>query len=150
MNPLSLDPRLLRVSSTLTKDVKNFGKANMIDGKDETCWNSDTGTPQWIIYGPIALNNGELTILESISLMFQGGFAGARCELQTKQSEHEEWASLMFFTPKDSSALQTFAIKEPKARWLKCIFHTSSDPYGRIVVYQLTLNSSESGNQIHQ
>jgi hypothetical protein len=151
---LVLDPRLLRVSSTLTKDVKNFGKAFMIDGKDETCWNSDTGIPQWICYGPISGSKGESVELESISLIFQGGFAGAHCELQTKHSEKDEWTSEMFFTPKDSSALQTFSIKNSNAKWIKCIFHTSSDPFGRIVVYQFTLNSvclhSETGNQIYQ
>lgn len=30
-----------RVSSTINKDVKNFGKQFMFDDNDETCWNSD-------------------------------------------------------------------------------------------------------------
>lgn len=29
-----------RVSSVLNKDIKQFGKQNMFDGSDETCWNS--------------------------------------------------------------------------------------------------------------
>ena len=32
---------LLRVSSVLNKDVKQFGKRFMFDGQNDTCWNSD-------------------------------------------------------------------------------------------------------------
>ena len=30
-----------RVSSVLNKDNKNYGKKNLIDGSEETCWNSE-------------------------------------------------------------------------------------------------------------
>lgn len=33
---------MLRVSSVLNKDVKQFGKQHLIDGSEETCWNSDS------------------------------------------------------------------------------------------------------------
>ena len=32
---------LIRVSSVLNRDVKQFGKQFMFDNNDETCWNSD-------------------------------------------------------------------------------------------------------------
>ena len=32
---------LSRVSSVLNKDNKNYGKKNLIDGSEETCWNSE-------------------------------------------------------------------------------------------------------------
>lgn len=31
---------IYRVSSTLNNDHKNYGKKNMFDGNEETCWNS--------------------------------------------------------------------------------------------------------------
>ena len=30
-----------RVSSVLNRDVKQFGKKHLLDGDEETCWNSD-------------------------------------------------------------------------------------------------------------
>ena len=30
-----------KVSSVLGKDVRNYGKQHLFDGKEETCWNSD-------------------------------------------------------------------------------------------------------------
>lgn len=30
-----------RVSSVLNKDNKNYGKKNLIDGSEESCWNSE-------------------------------------------------------------------------------------------------------------
>lgn len=33
--------KAIRVSSTLNNDVKQFGKKYLMDGKDDTCWNSD-------------------------------------------------------------------------------------------------------------
>ena len=30
-----------RVSSTLNRDTKQFGKKYLFDGRNETCWNSD-------------------------------------------------------------------------------------------------------------
>ena len=35
------DETTCRVSSTLNRDVKQFGKKFLFDGDDETCWNSD-------------------------------------------------------------------------------------------------------------
>jgi hypothetical protein len=34
-------PNIRRVSSVLNKDNKNYGKKNLIDGTEETCWNSE-------------------------------------------------------------------------------------------------------------
>ncbi|XP_076230585.1 nuclear receptor 2C2-associated protein isoform X2 [Nomia melanderi] len=38
-----------RVSSVLNKNNRSYGKKHMFDNCPETCWNSDAGTPQWII-----------------------------------------------------------------------------------------------------
>ena len=34
-------PCTFRVSSVLNRDVKQFGKKFLLDGQDDTCWNSD-------------------------------------------------------------------------------------------------------------
>lgn len=36
-----LSYEIRRVSSVLNKDNKNYGKKNLIDGSEETCWNSE-------------------------------------------------------------------------------------------------------------
>ena len=44
------DPEIFQiaVSSVLNKNAKEFGKKHLTDGKAETCWNSDQGTPQFV------------------------------------------------------------------------------------------------------
>ena len=37
----TLEDYSLSVSSTLDKNTKDFGKKYILDGKAETCWNSD-------------------------------------------------------------------------------------------------------------
>jgi len=38
-----------KVSSVLNKNVKEFGKQFLFDGREDTCWNSDQGCPQTIL-----------------------------------------------------------------------------------------------------
>ena len=38
----------ISVSSVLGKNTKEYGKAHLTDGKEETCWNSDQGLPQHV------------------------------------------------------------------------------------------------------
>ena len=38
---LSAEDYSISVSSTLDKNTKDFGKKYILDGKQETCWNSD-------------------------------------------------------------------------------------------------------------
>ncbi|KAL1429360.1 hypothetical protein MTO96_016324 [Rhipicephalus appendiculatus] len=61
----------VRVSSVLNRDVGNFGKNHLTDGRPDTCWNSDQGTPQWI-----CLDFSAPVEPSEIHLQFQGGFAG--------------------------------------------------------------------------
>eukprot|EP00124_Ichthyophonus_hoferi_P004930 Ihof_evm4s616 gene=Ihof_evmTU4s616 len=66
----------VRVSSTLNRDVKQYGKKYLLDGKEDTCWNSDNGESQYIILKfPSAVKVKELQI------MFQGGFVAKDCQL---------------------------------------------------------------------
>jgi len=38
---ISITCHMFRVSSVLNHDKKQFGKSQMFDGKEDTCWNSD-------------------------------------------------------------------------------------------------------------
>ena len=58
------------VSTTLNKNAKEFGKAHMFDGKEETCWNSDQGEKQYI---KLNFKNNPITF-KKVSLISQGGF----------------------------------------------------------------------------
>ncbi|CAG2116576.1 unnamed protein product, partial [Medioppia subpectinata] len=66
----------IKVSSVLNKDVKQFGKQFIIDGKDDTCWNSDQGSVQWI-----ECELKQDVRLRSLSIEFQGGFAAKQMTL---------------------------------------------------------------------
>lgn len=50
MDEIFLNPKDFRtkVSSVLNRNVKEFGKHFLFDGREDTCWNSDQGTPQLI------------------------------------------------------------------------------------------------------
>ena len=43
----------------------------MLDGKLDTCWNSDQGSPQYIL-----MDFGRDVAVIKLNVMFQGGFAG--------------------------------------------------------------------------
>jgi hypothetical protein len=63
-----------KVTSVLNNDVKNYGKQNLFDGNQETCWNSDRGSPQFI-----AVKFNQTVRIKAIDIMFQGGFASKVC-----------------------------------------------------------------------
>ncbi len=52
------------VSSVLNRNVKEFGKGYLFDGRDDTCWNSDQGSPQWVVVAfeePVTVRAVEIT-----------------------------------------------------------------------------------------
>jgi hypothetical protein len=51
--------------------LQSHAAKNMFDGNADTCWNSNNGSPQFIVLD--FLNNVEF---ESIRIIFQGGFVG--------------------------------------------------------------------------
>ena len=44
----SADDFEIKVSTVLNRQVSEYGKLFMFDGREDTCWNSDQGTPQWV------------------------------------------------------------------------------------------------------
>ena len=75
-----------KVSSILNRSIE-FSSKNMFDSDDNTCWNSDQGSPQSIL-----LDFGRRVIIHSISLTFQGGFVG-----QVNRIENRYFNLMIFF-----------------------------------------------------
>lgn len=127
----------VKVSSVLNRDVKQYGKKHLMDGDDDTCWNSDQGQPQWIqmnFESPQSAEN--LNIL----IQFQGGFCGKDClvELSLNGNKVDE----MPFYPDDTNSSQNFAFKLSTVKifdGMKFLFQKSTDFFGRIIVYNLDL-----------
>ncbi|KAI0243235.1 Nuclear receptor 2C2-associated protein [Lamellibrachia satsuma] len=125
----------IRVSSVLNRDVKQFGKKHMFDNDDETCWNSDQGSPQWVY-----LDFKDLVQLDSIQMRFQGGFAGKHCQVEHTTDDCDKWTRIMDFYPEDVNSLQIFKLPtSTNVKRLRVVFLDSTDFYGRITIYELCL-----------
>ncbi|XP_076230584.1 nuclear receptor 2C2-associated protein isoform X1 [Nomia melanderi] len=123
-----------RVSSVLNKNNRSYGKKHMFDNCPETCWNSDAGTPQWII-----INFEQECNVSSFEIEFQGGFVGKNCQIEIVNQNIEYLES---FFPEDKNTTQRFNLKESKkAKTFKFIFNESSDLFGRIIIYKLSMYS---------
>ena len=48
---------IMKVSSTLNRDTKQFGKKFLFDGREETCWNSDQVGMTFESFGPLVDSN---------------------------------------------------------------------------------------------
>ncbi|NXD70036.1 NR2CA protein, partial [Eolophus roseicapillus] len=128
-----------RVSSVLNRDVKHFGKKHMFDASEETCWNSDQGTCQWV-----TLDFPRSVKISQLHIQFQGGFSSRLCTLEgCRAGEELERISTLY--PEDSNAMQIsfaglragFQVEETVLDKLKITFENSTDFFGRIVVYHL-------------
>ncbi|NXF35122.1 NR2CA protein, partial [Nyctibius bracteatus] len=122
-----------RVSSVLNRDVKQFGKKHMFDGSEETCWNSDQGTRQWV-----TLDFPRTVKVSQLHIQFQGGFSSRLCTLEGCRTG-EEPVKISELYPEDINAMQiSFAtVEETELDKLKITFENSTDFFGRIVVYHL-------------
>jgi len=141
-NLLLLPKARIKVSSVLNKDVLNYGKQHLLDDQNETCWNSDQGSPQYVM-----VDFGQAIKLFAVKIQFQGGFAGKGCELLVRQPTVTEWESVLLFQPGDDNTLQEFALEIADAvAQAKLIIHSSTDFYGRITVYQLAFMGEKTIN----
>ncbi|XP_064609183.1 nuclear receptor 2C2-associated protein-like [Liolophura sinensis] len=121
------------VSSVLNRDTKQFGKKYLFDAEEDTCWNSDQGSPQWI-----HVQFPEAVTLQEMHIRFQGGFAGKECWIEVEGAENK--VDPIKFYPEDSNSLQRFPFPENLCcTSVKIVFNTSTDFYGRVTVYQLNL-----------
>ncbi|NWT42080.1 NR2CA protein, partial [Rissa tridactyla] len=124
-----------RVSSVLNRDVKQFGKKHMFDASEETCWNSDQGTCQWV-----TLDFPRTVKVSQLHIQFQGGFSSRLCMLEGCRAG-EELVKISDLYPEDTHAMQisfaAFQVEETVLDKLKITFENSTDFFGRIVVYHL-------------
>ncbi|NXL99801.1 NR2CA protein, partial [Tyrannus savana] len=132
-----------RVSSVLNRDAKQFGKQHMFDASEETCWNSDQGTCQWV-----TLDFPRPVKVSQLHVQFQGGFSSRLCTLEGCRAG-EELVKISELYPQDSHAMQIsfaksglgptsqFQVEETVLDKLKITFENSTDFFGRIVVYHL-------------
>jgi hypothetical protein len=128
---------LFRVSSTLGHDVKSFGKHHMFDDNDETCWNSDQGSPQWIL-----LDFCRRVAIAEIRITFQGGFAAKLLEIYVNDGQSNTFLGTFF--PEDINSEQKFTLGTDQSsammmpqKTLKLTFPQSTDFYGRVIIYKL-------------
>ena len=65
-----------KVSSTLNKSSE-YASKHMFDGTDITCWNSDQGSPQFVV-----LDFTRRVIPRKVLIQFQGGFTCDNCTIE--------------------------------------------------------------------
>ncbi|XP_074060296.1 nuclear receptor 2C2-associated protein isoform X1 [Macrotis lagotis] len=129
--PLVCGRTVSRVSSVLNRDVKQFGKKHLFDEQDETCWNSDQGSHQWVM-----LEFPQPVRVAQVQIQFQGGFASRQGRLEGgRRSECLE--KIGDFYPQDNNSLQSFPVPHVILDKLKVTFENSTDFFGRIIIYHL-------------
>ncbi|XP_018012369.1 nuclear receptor 2C2-associated protein [Hyalella azteca] len=130
-----------RVSSVLQRNVKEVGKQFMFDNNPSTCWNSDQGSPQWV-----AFKWTEKVIPISILATFQGGFCGGRdTAIQVWNDDTEKWAELCPWYLEDSGSEQQLLLPAGVlTSRLRLFFPSSTDFFGRIIMYKLEVSGSKS------
>ncbi|KAH8290233.1 hypothetical protein KR054_001121 [Drosophila jambulina] len=128
-----------RVSSVLNKEVKQYGKQFMFDAQEDTSWSSDEGTPQWI-----TLIFDEPQNISGFEFQFQGGFAGQKSEILMYTVDGAQIHQESFY-PEDINSPQRFQLKDTTREKLcskiKFVFESSTDLFGRIIVYNLEVLS---------
>jgi len=72
---------------------------------------------------------------------FQGGFVGKDCHIEISNND-KNMTIIEAFYPEDRNNLQKFKLeKQIKAKSLKFLFNQSTDLFGRIIIYNLSLYS---------
>ncbi|KAF9360747.1 Nuclear receptor 2C2-associated protein [Mortierella sp. AD094] len=121
---LNADCRI-KVSSVLNRETTLYGKQFLTDDSEETCWNSEAGTPQFIV-----VDFGRKVQVEAVQFMFQGGFVGKTCQLLA-WTDDSEFVEIMNFPVAENQRQATSRVK--------IIFESSTDFFGRITVYKLDI-----------
>ncbi|XP_073448645.1 nuclear receptor 2C2-associated protein isoform X3 [Aquarana catesbeiana] len=91
----------------------------------------EQGSSQWIV-----LEFPQKVCVSEIHIQFQGGFSSKNCNLEGCL-KNEEFETVTNFYPEDINALQKFVFTERCVEKLRLSFPSSTDFFGRIVVYHL-------------
>lgn len=134
----SLNPEIssLKVSSTLNKNTKEFGKKYLTDNNPDTCWQSDKSENDT---QSIQINFEEENPvkIKEFKINFQGGFAAKKIKIICQDSNSEN--SERIFNPVDSNKMQVFYFDELEGLSFKVILSECTDFYGRVIIYHLEL-----------
>eukprot|EP01031_Cornospumella_fuschlensis_P031561 gene31561-38146_t len=104
----------------------------MFDENQDTCWNSDQGSPQYI-----ALDFGRPVEITSIKVAFQGGFVGQDCILEVGDTLSTLSKLTDVHSIQDINDLQSVSIPVQQAQKVcKFVFNSSTDFYGRVTIYR--------------
>lgn len=127
----------------LQRNAPLYGPKNVLDGSDETCWNSDQGAPQWIeLAFPAPLAPA------AVVLTFQGGFVGQDCDVEGVLPPEAPGAAprrvhVAHLEPDDVNSQQVFALADGIPAGgvvaLRFTFGKSTDFYGRVTLYGIDL-----------
>lgn len=125
-----------KASSTLNRSSQ-YAVKNIFDDNSDTCWNSDQGSPQTLM-----IDLEKLTNIKSIRIMFQGGFVGLNGKIETTQRKEDPFLEVsQFHDISDNNDLQTIQLASAGviAQYIRVIFTSSSDFYGRVTIYKLEI-----------
>ena len=129
-----------KVSSVLNRSSE-FKSEHMFTGEETTCWNSDQGTPQFIIFDFL-----EAVTVSEIRIMFQGGFVGVSGLVEASVNPLDQYILLTTLDNniENSNELQVLPLP-PSAnfQYLRITFTSSTDFYGRITIYKLEVYGQE-------
>lgn len=122
-----------KASSVLNSSAE-FSSKHMFDCNVDTCWNSDQGSPQFIIF-----DFKKNVTISSIQIMFQGGFVGqdGTIEVGTTFNNLQNVQELQ--TIEDTNEEQSFVVEDGAndVRYMRLTFNSSTDFYGRVTIYSL-------------
>lgn len=118
-----------------------MGKQHILDRNPETCWTSQQGLPQYIQF-----KFARPVLPKQLSLSFQGGFVGTRCLVKIREPDDPVWKPWTSVYPEDINRRQDFDLTAelPAAgvEFLQLLFEESSDFFGRITVYDVSLKGT--------
>jgi len=93
-------------------------------------------------------------IPKQLSLTFQGGFVGTHCNIHIQPYGSLDWQTLTHLYPEDLNKRQSFdlttsglPILDDGITSLKVVFENSSDFFGRITVYDLSVEGFVMGHE---
>ena len=122
---------------------------NALDITNEsTCWNSD-GEADGELENTFSLNFHRNVLVDQIKIQFQGGFVAEECSLfVTKQNASWEQIEEAYIEPENMNSIQEFPLDEVDESSRKCCaiklsFDSSTDFYGRVIIYKLEVWGQE-------
>lgn len=130
---------------------------NALDiGNESTCWNSD-GQADGELENIFVLHFHRDVQIDQIKIQFQGGFVAEECVLFTakKSGDNTNGSSLSwreiedaYIEPENINSIQDFSLEEVneghrQCNTMKLSFESSSDFYGRVIIYKLEVWGKE-------